>query len=70
MNDNKEHKGYTLTYYSWDDGGEKPRVAGRFRTKKEKDEFLDKITQPGSGWLGEEISSICEHPDYNYILPY
>lgn len=69
MKNEDESKGYTLTYYSWDDPS-KPRVAGRFKTKKEKNEFLDKIHEPHSGWMEEELASINEFNDYNYMLPY
>lgn len=47
----------------------KPRVAGRFKTKEEKDEYIKKIYDINSGWLDEELSSISVINDYNYILP-
>ena len=59
-------KGYTITYYHWDDMKEK--VAGRFRTEKEKDEFLESIHKPGSGWLPDELETLCIIDDYNYML--
>ena len=65
-----EEKGYTIVYYPWDDMECKPRVAGRFKTKKEKDEYLEKIYKPGSGWLEEELKSLYIINDYNYILLY
>ena len=60
--------GYTVTYIDWDTC--KPRVAGRFKTKEEVDTFLEAITADGSGWTGEEISTISIHDSYNYMLPY
>lgn len=58
--------GWTITFYSFDDGD--LRVAGRFKTDKEKDEFLDKIQQPNSGWTEEELSTLSVFNDYFYIL--
>ena len=63
-----ESKGWTISYIRWDDG--KPCVAGRFKTTKEKDEFLEKIFSPGSGWTDDELNTIGEHNDYNWMLPY
>lgn len=34
--------GYTVIYLPWEDMEGKPRVAGRFKTEKEKDEFIEK----------------------------
>lgn len=62
-----EEKGWTITFYLWDDG--KERVARRFKTTEEKDKFLDEIHQPGSGWLGEELQTISVINDYWYMLP-
>ena len=61
-------KGFTIIYLSWDDG--KPRVAGRFKSIEEKNNFLEKIYSSDSGWLEEELSTISVINDYNYLLPY
>lgn len=61
-------KGWTIVYYPWEDIQCKPRVAGRFKTTKEKDEFLEKIYKHDSGWLEEELSTISVINDYNYQL--
>lgn len=66
---NTDEKGWTITYLPWDDMECKERVAGRFKTTKEKDEFLEKIYKPDSGWMEEELATISIHNDYNYILP-
>lgn len=63
-----ENKGYTITYCDWDTG--KYRVAERFKTEKEKYDFLKEINSKNSGWLDEELSTICIHYDYNFMLPY
>lgn len=60
--------GYTVTYISWDDC--KLRVAGRFKTKQEKDAFLNKIYSLDSGWMEEELMTLSIINDYNYHLPY
>ena len=62
-----EEKGWTITYMRWDDG--EIWVAGRFKTTKEKNEFIEKISRPDSGWLEEELNSLCIINDYNYKLP-
>lgn len=64
-----EEKGWTITYIPWEDMEGKPRVAGRFKTTKEKDEFLEKIHKPDSGWMDEELTMIGVINDYNYMLP-
>lgn len=45
MSDN----GYTIIFYPWEDMSGKPRVAGRFKTEKEKNDFLDEIYSEKSG---------------------
>lgn len=35
-----ENKGFTLVYFPWEDMEGKPRVAGRYKTEKEKDDFF------------------------------
>lgn len=60
-------EGYTVAYVSWDDG--MLRVAGRFKTKEETDEFLHKIHRSDSGWLDEELMSVTVVNDYFYMLP-
>lgn len=65
----QEEKGWTVTYIPWEDMEGKPRVAGRFKTTREKDEFLEKIHKYGSGWTDEELSMIGIVNDYNYMLP-
>lgn len=64
-----KEKGYTVTYFPWDDITGRPRVAGRFMTKEEKDAFLKKISQPDSGWMDEELMTVTVIDDYNYMLP-
>ena len=64
-----EEKGWTVTYIPWEDIEGKPRVAGRFKTTKEKNEFLGNIYKPDSGWLNEELGTIIVINDYNYMLP-
>ena len=49
-----EEKGWTVTYIPWEDMEGRPRVAGRFKTTREKDEFLEKIHEPDSGWMDED----------------
>lgn len=61
-------KGFTVVYFPWDDMAGRPRVAGRFKTEKEKDDFLQKIYEPDSGWIDEELSTVSIIDDYNYIL--
>lgn len=63
-----KNDGYTVTYIRWDDCLE--WVAGRFKTKEELDEFLDKIHKPSSGWIDDELMTISIHNDFNYHLPY
>ena len=65
-----EEKGYTVVFIPWEDDKGKPKVAGRFKTAKEKDDFLKKVHDPNSGWLDEEISSIQVINDYDYDLPF
>ena len=64
-----EKQGWTITYIPWEDDEGKERVAGRFKTTEEKDNFLKSISNPSSGWLGEELMTIVVHNDYNYVLP-
>ena len=64
----EEEKGWTITYIPWEDMEGKPRVEGRFKTTKEKDEFLEKIHKPNSGWLDEEFATLGIINDYNYML--
>lgn len=64
-----ENKGFTLVYFPWEDMEGKPRVAGRFKTEKEKNDFLQKIYEPDSGWMEEELSTVSVIDDYNYTLP-
>lgn len=61
-----EEKGWTITYFPWETG--KETVIGRFKTTKEKDDFLEKIYQPNSGWLDEELMSIGIINDFNYMI--
>ena len=65
MNEN----GWTVIYFPIDDDFGLPRVAGRFKTDKEKDEFLRSIYKNDSGWTNEEIEMIQVIHDYNYHLP-
>lgn len=64
-----KEQGYTVIYFPWDDITGRPRVAGRFKTEKEKDDFLDMIQLPDSGWMDEELMTISVIDDYNYMLP-
>ncbi|MDR1707426.1 MAG: hypothetical protein LBR46_05430 [Prevotella sp.] len=61
-------KGFTITFIPWEDMESKERVVGRFKTEKEKDTFLNEINHSDSGWIEEELSTICVINDYNYIL--
>lgn len=63
-----EEKGWTVVYLPWEDMEGKPIVAGRFKTTKEKDEYLEKIYQQGSGWVEDELSTVRVINDYNYHL--
>lgn len=63
-----EEKGWTIIYFPWDDDEGKPRVAGRFKTNEEKDEYLEKIYQLESGWTAEELGTLMIINDYNYRL--
>ena len=65
---NDESKGWAISYIRWDDC--KPCIAGRFKTTKDKDEFLEKIYMSGSGWTEDELYTISVHNDYNWMLPY
>lgn len=58
-------KGWTITYCNYDDL--KETVAKRCKTTKEKDEFLEKIYSANSGWLPEELQTVCCINNYNYI---
>lgn len=62
-----EEKGYTVTFIRWDDC--KEWVAGRFKTRKEKDDFLNKIHKPDSGWTNDELATVSVINDYDYVLP-
>lgn len=64
-----EEKGYTIIYFPLDDITGRPRVAGRFKTKKEKDDFLHIIHLSDSGWMDEELMTVSVINDYNYMLP-
>lgn len=63
-----ENKGYTVTFIPWEDMEGKERVAGRFKTEKEKDDFLKEIHKSDSGWMMEELATVCVINDYNYVL--
>lgn len=58
--------GYTVTFIRWDDC--KECVAGRFKTEKEKDDFLKEIHKNNSGWTDDELATVCVADDYNYTL--
>lgn len=64
----ENEKGWTIVYTPWEDESGKPRVAGRFKTTKAKDDFLKSVSLPDSGWLPEEIATFGIINDYNYIL--
>lgn len=61
-----EKRGYTVTFVRWDDC--KECVAGRFKSKKEKDDFLKKIQMSDSGWTNDELETVSVVNDYGYIL--
>lgn len=61
-----EEKGWTITFIRWDDG--EKRVAGRFKTTKEKDDFLKRIHEANSGWTSEELESIGIINDYYFTV--
>lgn len=63
-----ENKGYTVTFVPWEDMMGRERVIGRFKTEEEKDEFLKEIHSNDSGWLPEELATVCVINDYNYTL--
>ena len=58
--------GYSVLFIRSDDG--KVMVARRFDTKKEVNDYLDKINKPGSGWFPEELESLSVVPNKNWIL--
>lgn len=60
-------KGWTIIFLNYDDLEGKETVAKRCKTTKEKDEFLEKIYSTNSGWLPEELQTVCSINDYNYI---
>jgi len=59
-----EEKGWTITYIPWEDMEGKPRVAGRFKTTKEKDDFLESLYERDNGWLEEELATLSIINDY------
>ena len=63
----QQPKGWAAVYTDWDDG--KLKVARRFKTDDEKNEFIESLHKPGCGFLEEEIESMYFVNDYNYILP-
>lgn len=63
------NKGFTVVYFPWDDMAGRARVAGRFKTEKERDTFLQKIYKSDSGWMDEELSTVSVIDNYNYMLP-
>lgn len=64
---NKEEKGWTIVYIPWENLEGKPRVAGRFKTTAEKDEYMNIIPEK---LLPEELETVSIINDYNYHLPY
>lgn len=61
-------KGWTIVFTPWEDVEGREHVAKRCRTDKEKDDYLNKIHQHGTGWLEEELNSLRVINDYNYML--
>lgn len=61
-----EEKGWTITYFPWETG--KETVIDRFKTTEEKDNFLNEIHKPNSGWLEEELMSVGIINDFSYRL--
>lgn len=61
--------GYTVFFIPWEDLAGKPRVLGRFKTKEEKDNYLEKIYNvEESGFTDEELQTISVVNDYNYMI--
>lgn len=63
-----DSKGWTIVGIPYNDPEGKPVVYGRFKTTKEKDEYLKNIYKPDSGWMEEEISMLQVINDFNYSL--
>ena len=63
----KEEKGWTIVYIPWEDLKGRERVIGRFKTCKEKDDFLREIYSVNSGFTDEELSMVVVVGDYNYM---
>lgn len=53
--------GWTIIFYPWDDLSGKPRVAGRFKTTKEKDDFFKWYLQTGFWLDGWRIGNVKYH---------
>lgn len=63
-----DSKGWTIVGIPYNDPEGKPVVYGRFKTTKEKDEYLKNIYKPDSGWMEEEICMLQVINDFNYSL--
>lgn len=61
-------KGWTITFIPWEDDFGRERVYGRYETDEEKDDALKEIYNKDSGWLPEELSTVCVINDINYLL--
>lgn len=64
-----EEKGWTIVYIDWEDIKGRFRVAGRFKTTKEKDNFLENLHKDDNGWMEEEFATLSVINDYYYMLP-
>ena len=62
-----ESQGYSIVYISLAD--EKLHIAGRFDTKKEKENFLKEVRSFKTQLMVEEINTILVINDKNFILP-
>lgn len=63
------NNGFTVTFIPWEDMDGKERVIGRFKTEQEKNDFLNEIYKPNSGWMEEELSTVSVINSYTYMLP-
>lgn len=61
-----KEKGWTITFIPWEDLEGKERVLKRFKTTKEKDDFLANCNRTGLTY--EELNTLRIINDFNYIL--
>lgn len=65
-----ETLGYTVIYFPNGDPNSIPVIAGRFKTTKEKDIFLEKLVSEKSKLKESEKRMIIVVNDYDYKIPY